>query len=186
MRFLKPGGAWIDGLLAMRLIVVIGTFLLRIFLKLFDLWGVMIAQEEAESFAHGLGDWVPFVDTSAALAEFKRLGFKLGIVSNIDNDLLDRSIAQLGVNIDIRITAENIQSYKPAIRHFETLLETTSLDPSQVLHIAASRFVDIDPASKLGFRTMYVRRSEPDADHNVTPEFTVETLADAIPILKSL
>jgi len=66
------------------------------------------------------------------------------------------------------------------------LLETTSLDPSQVLHIAASRFVDIDPASKLGFRTMYVRRSEPDADHNVTPEFTVETLADAIPILKSL
>ena len=55
-----------------------------------------------------------------------------------------------------------------------------------MLHIAASRFVDIDPASKLGFRTLYVQRAEPDADHDVMPEFTVESLADAIPILEKL
>ncbi len=121
------------------------------------------------------------------------MGFKLGVLSNIDNDLLDRSVELLGVDIDVRITAENIRSYKPDTRHFEVLLETTGCQPVQVLHIAASRFVDIAPASKLGFRTMYVRRSEPDADCDVMPEavyncdsnaFTVETLTDAIPMLK--
>lgn len=160
--------------------------LARDFTAAFESAGIAISSGEAEGLADGLGDWTPFTDASDALVEFKRLGFKLGILSNIDNDLLDRSVAQLGVDIDIRITAENIQSYKPATRHFETLLETTGFDPSQVLHIAASRFVDIDPASKLGFRTMYVRRSEPDADYDVSPEFTVGTLADAVPILKSL
>ena len=148
--------------------------------------GIMIANDLAERLADGLGDWTPFPDASEALAEFRRLGFKLGILSNIDNDQLARSIDQLGVEIDVCITAENIQSYKPKTRHFEAFLETTDLDPGQVLHIAASRFVDIDPASKLGFRTMYVQRSEPDADHDVTPEFTVEMLADAIPILENL
>ena len=156
------------------------------FAEAFQSIGIAIASREAECLADGLGDWPPFPDAPAALAAFRRLGFKLGILSNIDNDLLDRSANQLGVDIDVCITAENIRSYKPETRHFEALLETTGLQPVRVLHIAASRFVDIEPASRLGFRTMYVQRSEPDADCDVTPEFTVETLTDAIPILESL
>ena len=80
------------------------------FTEAFQSVGVTIASEEAERLADGLGDWTPFPDAPDALAEFKRLGFKLGILSNIDNDLLARSIDQLGVDIDVRVTAENIQS----------------------------------------------------------------------------
>lgn len=156
------------------------------FAEAFQSVGIEITEKKAEWLADGLGDWTPFPDAPAALAAFKRLGFKLGILSNIDNELLERSVAQLGVAIDVRITAENIRSYKPETRHFEALLERTGLRPAQVLHIAASRFVDIAPASRLGFRTMYVQRTEPDGDYEVTPEFTVDTLIDAIPILENL
>ena len=156
------------------------------FAEAFQSVGIAITKKKAEWLADGLGDWTPFPDAPAALAAFRRLGFKLGILSNIDNDLLERSVAQLGVAIDVRITAENIRSYKPETRHFEALLERTGLQPAQVLHIAASRFVDIAPASRLGFRTMYVQRTEPDGDYEVTPEFTVDTLIDAIPILENL
>lgn len=156
------------------------------FAEAFQSVGIEISEKKAEWLADGLGDWTPFPDAPAALAAFRRLGFKLGILSNIDNELLERSVDQLGVAIDVRITAENIRSYKPETRHFEALLERTGLQPAQVLHIAASRFVDIAPASRLGFRTMYVQRTEPDGDYEVTPEFTVDTLIDAIPILENL
>ena len=156
------------------------------FTEAFRSVGVTIAGKEAKRLADNLGNWKPFPDVPDVLAGFKQLGFKLGILSNIDNDLLARSVDQFGVDIDVRITAENIRSYKPKTGHFEALLEMAGLQEVQVLHIAASRFVDIEPASKFGFRTMYVRRSEPDADHNVVPEFTVETLTDAIPILENL
>ena len=156
------------------------------FAEAFQSVGIAITRKKAECLADGLGDWTPFPDAPAALAAFRRLGFKLGILSNIDNELLDRSVDQLGVDIEVRITAENIRAYKPETRHFEALLERTGLQPAQVLHIAASRFVDIAPASRLGFRTMYVQRAEPDGDHEVAPEFTVETLTDAIPILENL
>ena len=156
------------------------------FAEAFQSVGIVITRKKAECLADGLGDWTPFPDAPAALAAFRRLGFKLGILSNIDNELLEQSVDQLGVDIEVRITAENIRSYKPETRHFEALLERTGLQPAQVLHIAASRFVDIAPASRLGFRTMYVQRAEPDADHEVAPEFTVETLTDAIPILENL
>lgn len=160
--------------------------LARDFAEAFQSVGIAIPHTKAECLAGGLGDWPPFPDAPAALVAFRRLGFKLGILSNIDDDLLERSVDRLGVDIDVRITAENIRSYKPEARHFEALLERTGCRPAQVLHIAASRFVDIAPASRLGFRTMYVQRSEPDADFDVAPEFTVETLTDAISILESL
>ena len=160
--------------------------LARDFAEAFQSVGIAITQKKAECLADGLGDWPPFPDAPGALAALGRSGFKLGILSNIDDDLLARSVDRLGVDIDVRITAENIRSYKPDARHFEALLERTGCQPAQVLHIAASRFVDIAPASRLGFRTMYVRRAEPDADHEVAPEFAVETLTDAISILENL
>ena len=76
------------------------------FAEAFQSVGIAITRKKAECLADGLGDWTPFPDAPAALAAFRRLGFKLGILSNIDNELLDRSVEQLGVDIEVRITAE--------------------------------------------------------------------------------
>ena len=160
--------------------------LARDFSEAFASVGVQVDGDDACCLADGLGDWMPFEDASDALMAFREMGFQLGILSNIDNDLLVRSVAQLGVEMDVWVTAEDVRAYKPATRHFEVLLEQTGYGVDEVLHIAASRFVDIDPASRLGFRTMYVRRSEPDADYDVRPDFTVEALADAVPILEQM
>lgn len=156
------------------------------FTEAFASVGVMLNREKALCLADGLGDWQPFLDVRETLKTLKEMGFQLGILSNIDNDLLARSVAQLGVEMDVLVTAEDVRSYKPAKRHFEILLERTGYQVEEVLHIAASLFVDIDPASNLGFRTVYVRRSEPDVDHEVRPDFVVETLADAVTVLESI
>src|SRR4029453_13755906 len=55
--------------------------------------------------------WRPFLDTNTAL---ERLAgkFKLGILSNIDNDLLELTRRHFTVPFQLIVTAEQVKSYK--------------------------------------------------------------------------
>ena len=48
-----------------------------------------------------------------------RQGWKLGILTNCDDDLFESTRPALGVEIDLVVTAEQVRSYKPALGHFE-------------------------------------------------------------------
>lgn len=105
-----------------------------------------------------LADWEPFPDVAPALLGLRARGYRLGILSNVDDDLLEGSVRRLGVPIDLRITAERVRSYKPAPAHFQAALERVGGDPGRIIHMAQSHYHDVAPAVPLGIPTVWVNR----------------------------
>jgi 2-haloacid dehalogenase len=115
-----------------------------------------------------LPGWEPFAEVPAALDEARTRGWSLAILSNSDRDLIDASVARLGVPFDETIVASEIGSYKPASRHWDAFFARTGADREGHVHVAASLFHDIAPASSLGLRTVWINRlgeaAEPQPD----------------------
>jgi len=110
----------------------------------------------AAQLANSLAGWQPFPDTVGALRRLKQR-FQLGILSNIDRDLLTLSARHLQVEFDLMITAEDVRSYKPATGHFDKLL-SSGFQRHQILHVAQSLFHDIRPCNQLGINCIWVNR----------------------------
>src|SRR2546426_7770079 len=53
-------------------------------------------EDEARAFAESVGDWPAFPDSASALTSLGER-FKLGVITNCDDDLFARSNARLGV-----------------------------------------------------------------------------------------
>ncbi len=132
--------------------------------------------------AKALPGWQPFDDTVAALRRLKQ-AHPLGILSNIDRDLFAKSARLLPVAFDVVITAEDVRYYKPGTAHFERLLQDTGLAAEQVLHVAQSRFHDIQPCLALHLPCVWInRRGESAVDHEVVvKQFPdLKSFADAL------
>jgi 2-haloacid dehalogenase len=111
-----------------------------------------------------LPGWPVFAEVPAALAELRRRGWRLAILSNTDADLLDASLQAIGVPVDLRIVASEIGSYKPAVRHWETFFAQTGADRERHAHVAASLFHDIEPGGRLGLRCVWINRQSERSD----------------------
>ena len=105
-----------------------------------------------------LPSWKPFPEVPVALRELRERGYKLAILSNVDRDLLDHSIANIGVAPDLAVTAQDCGSYKPAPGHWERFLRESRATPEDTIHVGASQYHDMRPAAALGFRTVFVDR----------------------------
>jgi FMN phosphatase YigB (HAD superfamily) len=81
----------------------------------------------------------------------------LGILSNVDNDLLAGTLKQFTVPFDLVVAAERVKSYKPRTEHFEQARRIIGADRGW-LHVAASLYHDIEPASRLGIDTAWISR----------------------------
>jgi 2-haloacid dehalogenase len=139
--------------------------------------GLQLPEGEAGALARSLPEWRPFPEVPDALAELRRRGWKLAILSNTDRDLIAASQKQLGVPIDLVIVAEDVHSYKPAPAHWERFFEATTADRGRLVHVAASLFHDIAPGKELGLSTVWINRLGEQAD----PEPDRE-LADLAPL----
>jgi 2-haloalkanoic acid dehalogenase type II len=110
----------------------------------------------AARFASTLPEWPPFPDTNPALERLSAAGYRLGILSNVDDDLLEGTLQQIGATFAVIITAQQVGSYKPAHGHFLTARER--IGGLRWLHAAQSHFHDITPASELGLPAVWVNR----------------------------
>jgi 2-haloacid dehalogenase len=113
--------------------------------------------------------WRPFPDTNQALQRLARQ-HKLGILSNIDNDLLALTRRHLTVPFDLIITAESVGSYKPGLKHFEEARR--KIGEAVWIHAAQSYVHDIVPCSRLGIDAAWINRlQEPGTDPEIKPVF---------------
>lgn len=135
----------------------------------------------ADFLAASLPDWQPFPDTNPALERLARR-FRLGILSNIDDDLLAATRRHFTVDFDLIVTAQQVRSYKPGLAHFKEALVRAG--KRRLLHAAQSYFHDVIPASKLGIPVAWVNRKgcgiEPGGP---SPTHEVRTLTDLANLL---
>jgi 2-haloacid dehalogenase len=78
-----------------------------------------LATADAYALADALPGWPVFPEVPPALNALRHHGWQLAILSNTDPDLLAASIEIIGVPIDLRITAREAGSYKPAPGHWQ-------------------------------------------------------------------
>src|SRR5438132_11287388 len=80
--------------------------------------GWKLSSAKSTFLAKELPTWIPFPDTNSSLARLST-EHTLGILSNVDNDLLAGTIKHFTSPFEIRDTADNVRSYKPDSGNFE-------------------------------------------------------------------
>jgi 2-haloalkanoic acid dehalogenase type II len=119
--------------------------------------------------------WPPFPDTNEALLRLSVSGYRLGILSNVDDDLLVATCRQFSVPFDFVITAQQVRSYKPGHAHFTAARERVG--SGRWLHAAQSFFHDVVPASELGIPVAWInRKREAALAGDVAPTVELQNL----------
>jgi 2-haloacid dehalogenase len=140
-----------------------------------------LPDDEGDALARSLPSWAPFPEVPAALEEARARGWRLGILSNTDRDLIAASKVQLGVPFDETIVASEIGSYKPGHRHWQEFFVRTRADRNRHVHVAASLFHDVAPANELGLRSIWINRlGEPAGPEPTRERPDLSGLADVL------
>jgi 2-haloacid dehalogenase len=99
-----------------------------------------------------------FPDVAEALADLVRSGWRLGVLTNCDDDLFATTAEKLPSPAEVVVTAEQVRSYKPDLAHFRRFAELTGATPANWIHVANSWVHDIAPAARMGLRSVWLDR----------------------------
>jgi 2-haloacid dehalogenase/putative hydrolase of the HAD superfamily len=149
-----------------------------------DRLGWEVSEEKARFLPDSLPDWCPFPDTNPALVDLVGAGYRLGILSNVDDDLLEKTRRHFPVDFEIIVTAQQVRSYKPAHGHF--LEARRRIGSDRWLHAAQSWFHDVVPAHELGIPVVWVNRKSELRSEEAEPEADVANLTGLADWLESL
>ncbi len=118
--------------------------------------GWKLSEKDAGFLAEDLPNWKPFAETNPALGRLSQ-SCRLGILSNVDEDLLAGTLRHLSVPFDLIVTAEQVRSYKPGKAHFERARKIIGGE-SRWVHVAGSLYHDVEPAVRIGLPVVWVNR----------------------------
>jgi 2-haloacid dehalogenase len=133
-----------------------------------DELGFSPTSSEVAAFSGSVVDWPAFPDSAAALERLHRR-FRLGVITNCDDDLFAASARRLGIDFDWIITAQQARSYKPNEANFQLAFERLGLPLERIVHAAQSLFHDHVPAKRLGLRSVWINRRGDRAGSGATP-----------------
>jgi len=153
-------------------------------------YAIPLAVGDERLLAESLAGWSPFPDVAEALVQLASR-YRLVILSNVDRDLFAGTRAHFPPVFAGVVTAEDVQAYKPAHRHFHAAMEQFGCTPGQMLHAAESLFHDILPCRELGIPHCWINRKgktmgtgatrgavvQPEAEAASLAEFTQRVLA---------
>ena len=114
------------------------------------------AWERAENFEL-------YEDVLPVIAELRRYGLKLGLVSNTGRDL-DAFVAHHGLDVDAALGSRVHGKTKPHPTIFRAVLEKLDVDAAEAAMVGDSVEDDIEGAHELGMRTVLIDREGRYAD----------------------
>lgn len=145
-------------------------------LRMIDRMGGTPPQDGGDFLPDSVTAWPVFADTNAALARLRATGMELGILSNIDDELLRGTLRQIDVDFAFAVTAEQVQAYKPNHAHF--LAARDRVGSRRWLHAAQSFFHDIQPAHDLGIPAAWVNRLAEAPHGDAVPDMEIRDLEE--------
>jgi 2-haloalkanoic acid dehalogenase type II len=136
--------------------------------------GWELTEQRADFLVRSLPAWQPFPDTNPAL-QMLASRFHLGILSNVDDELLVETLRHLTVTFEMIVTAEQVHSYKPQVAHFKEAMSRKGT--ARWLHAGQSWFHDVRPALELGIPVAWInRKSKPMPGGERKPRYVVNDL----------
>ena len=107
---------------------------------------------------------------------------RIAVVSNIDDDLLDRT--PLPAGIALRCTAEKARGYKPDGTLFRYLISQAGVPLGKLLHAGQSQFTDLVGGKPLGLTIAWINRRGVALDPAVPrPDYVLDDVASLQPLL---
>jgi 2-haloacid dehalogenase len=133
--------------------------------------GLEVKPDDAGALVSTIPHWPPFPDVGPPLAELRKEGWKLALLTNCDRDIIALTQRRLPASFDAVVTAEDVSAYKPNHAHFKLFQSTFGSSAGTWIHAAQSYFHDIVPAHELGITRIWVNRQREKDD---------PSLADAV------
>ncbi len=154
--------------------------------RILESQGIKGTEEDYQILVRTIPTWQPFPEVSSTLIKLKEKGYKLIILSNIDDDIIAKSIENIGVEFDGVVTAQQVKSYKPFYGHWVEMLKRFHATKDDVLHVAASYIHDIIPAKEQGFNCIWINRTHEEPTRKIRPDEEFDNLAPVPNILSEL
>ena len=98
--------------------------------------------------------WEAFDDTKM----LKELNLPIGVISNFNTSLKDKLTQFFGPVFQDVLVSEEMGVAKPNIEFYQKALEKIPFDAHEVLYVGDSIKLDLEPASKLGFKVLIIDR----------------------------
>lgn len=144
-----------------------------------------------EAGTHYLDTWTPhirhFEDARSTLAALQERGLRVGLLSNTHwppayhEHFLERD--GLAPYIDARCYTSEMTYMKPHPEAFRTALDTLGVEAAVAVYVGDRLFDDVQGAQRVGMRAVHRPNPAIPSHEGVTPDATIETLADLLPIL---
>ena len=144
-----------------------------------------------EAGTHYLDTWTPhirhFDDAGSTLAALKERGLRVGMLSNTHwpKSYHEHFLARDGLTpyLDTRCYTSEMAYMKPHPEAFQHALDTLGVEAAEAVYVGDRLFDDVFGAQRVGMRGVHRPNLGVPTYEGVTPDATIETLADLIPIL---
>ena len=147
--------------------------------------GVRLSDAQGRELPQSWGALRPFDDAEALLAELRRKGWRVAVLTNCDDDLFEMTHRAFRSPFDLFVTAERIRSYKPDLWHFRAFELLTRVDRCNWVHVACSWYHDIVPARTFGVTRVWLDRERTGNDSKAASAH-VHTAADVVRAIDGL
>ena len=106
-------------------------------------------------------DFVPFDDTIPALAALRSEGYRMGVLTNLRQDIGDLC-RRLGLDqyLDFCINAEQVGAEKPHASMFLAVLERASVNAGEAVHVGDQLESDVLGARAVGMHGVLIDRGD--------------------------
>lgn len=144
------------------------------------------ARGYTEALLEGWARTDPYPETEEALRALEE--FDLGIVSNIDEDILEALLrrSRLGSRFRVVVTSEACRTYKPTPEIFREALRKAGSPPGEAIHVGDSPGEDVLGAKQAGMMAGWIRRRGETLGKDIPePDFTARDLRDAAELILS-
>jgi 2-haloacid dehalogenase len=147
--------------------------------------GVSLSEADAQAVPQAWGSMRPFGDAVSLLAELRRRGYRLAVLTNCDDDLFEMTHRTFPQPFDLFVTAERVRGYKPSPWHFGAFELLTGASRQNWVHVACSSYHDIAPAQALGIKRVWLDR-ERTGEEPAAASAHVHTAAEAMAAIDGL
>jgi 2-haloacid dehalogenase len=126
-------------------------------------FGLEYRDGDASAVYEHIPTWTPYPGVTDALRRLAE-AYPLVMLTNTDQAHAPSLVANLQAPVEVVITAEQAQAYKPRLRAFEYMLDKLGVAPDEIVHVSSSPQYDHRPAFDVGIRNkVYMDRGwEPD------------------------